>query len=124
TTTELLSSSPRPQSADTGRCQKVRLNRKNLKYYTPSIAPSGLLVYSGRSFLKWQGNFFSGALKLKHLNRVDINSENKPINEQRLLTKLEERMRCVIQDSHEGWIYLSTDSGKILRLKPVVKQEK
>ncbi|MCP3852241.1 MAG: PQQ-dependent sugar dehydrogenase [Gammaproteobacteria bacterium] len=95
-----------------------------VKYYTPSIAPSGLLVYSGRSFLKWQGNLFSGALKLKHLNRVDINSENKPTNEQRLLTKLEERMRCVIQDPHEGWIYLSTDSGKILRLKPVIKQEK
>ncbi|MDE0519013.1 MAG: PQQ-dependent sugar dehydrogenase [Bdellovibrionales bacterium] len=43
-----------------------------VKYYTPSIAPSGLLIYSGKKFKKWKHHFFSGALVLKHLNRIKI----------------------------------------------------
>jgi glucose/arabinose dehydrogenase len=88
-----------------------------VKIYVPSIAPSSLLLYSGKAFPDWQGNLFAGALKLRHLNRIVINSDNKAIAEERLLESLNERIRCIIE-SPEGWIYLSTDSGKILRLKP------
>ncbi|MCK5648573.1 MAG: PQQ-dependent sugar dehydrogenase [Gammaproteobacteria bacterium] len=88
-----------------------------VKVYIPSIAPGSLMLYSGRAFAKWQGNLFSGALKLTHLNRIVISSEAEAIAEQRLLETLGERIRCVVE-SPEGWIYLSTDSGKILRLKP------
>lgn len=90
-----------------------------VKIYIPSIAPGSLIVYSGKAFPKWRGNLFSGALKLRHLNRVVINSDRKAIREERLLEKLDERIRCVIE-SPEGWLYLSTDSGKILRLKPTI----
>ena len=88
-----------------------------VKVYVPSIAPGSLLLYSGKAFPKWQGNLFSGALKLQHLNRVTINPELQAINEERLLKPLNERIRCVIE-SPEGWIYFSTDSGRILRIKP------
>ena len=88
-----------------------------VKYYVPSIAPGSLMLYSGKAFPEWQGNLFAGALKLRHLNRVAINVDNKALEEQRLLKELNERIRCVIE-SNEGWIYLSTDSGRILRLKP------
>ena len=93
-----------------------------VKYYVPSIAPGSLLVYSGKAFPKWQGNLFAGALKLKHLNRIIINEETKAVAEERLLIKLNERIRCVIEGS-EGWIYFSTDSGKILRIKPIASND-
>jgi len=93
--------------------------KQPVKYYVPSIAPGSLLVYSGKAFSQWQGNLFSGALKLRHLNRVVIDAANKAVAEQRLLKDLDERIRCVIE-SPEGWIYLSTDSGRILRLKPLI----
>jgi aldose sugar dehydrogenase len=89
-----------------------------VKYYVPSIAPGSLMLYSGKAFPQWQGNLFAGALKLKHLNRVVINDNAKAIAEQRLLESLNERIRCVVE-SPQGWIYLSTDSGKILRMTPI-----
>ncbi len=43
-------------------------------HYTPSIAPSGLLIYSGKKFPHWKNSFFSGALVLRHLNRLELPS--------------------------------------------------
>ena len=34
-----------------------------LLYWVPSIAPSGLIRYRGKEFLKWQGDFLVGSLK-------------------------------------------------------------
>ena len=87
------------------------------KVYIPSIAPSSLLLYRGDAFPAWRGSLFSGALKLSHLNRVVVDDAGNIIGEERLLESLGERIREVIQ-SPEGWLYLSTDSGKILRIKP------
>lgn len=89
-----------------------------VKVYIPSIAPGSLMFYSGHAFPKWKGNLFSGALKLRHINRIVLNSENKVIKEERLLESLDERIRALIQ-SPKGWIYFSTDSGKIYRIRPV-----
>ena len=88
-----------------------------VKYYIPSIAPGSLIVYSGKAFPNWKGNLFSGALAKRHLNRVEINLDGKAVDEERLLEKLWERIRAIVE-SPEGWIYLSTDTGKILRIKP------
>jgi len=88
-----------------------------IKVYTPSIAPGSLLLYSGNAFPKWKGNLFTGALKLRHINRVILNQEGKAIKEERLLEGLDERIRSLAQ-SPEGWIYFSTDSGKIYTIKP------
>ena len=89
-----------------------------VKYFVPSIAPGSLIVYSGKAFPAWKGNLFSGALAERHLNRLEIDMDGNAIAEERLLEKLRERIRAVVE-SPEGWIYLSTDMGKILRLKPV-----
>ncbi len=88
-----------------------------VKVYIPSIAPGSLLLYSGKAFDNWRGNLFSGALALQHLNRVALSDSGEAIQEERLLVDLEERIRCIVE-SPEGWLYLSTDSGKILRLRP------
>ena len=89
-----------------------------VKYYVPSIAPCGLLIYSGKKFKHWRGHFFSGALVLEHLNRLKINQKNIVEEEERLLSSLELRIRDVVEDK-EGFIYVSTDDGKILRLQPL-----
>jgi len=88
-----------------------------VKVYIPSIAPGSLLLYTGNAFPQWQGSLFSGALKLLHLNRVSISADNKAVDEERLLGDLDERIRALAQ-SPEGWIYLSTDSGKLMRMRP------
>ena len=94
-----------------------------VKQYTPSIAPGSLLFYSGDAFPAWRGNLFSGALKLRHLNRVTLNKEGKATGEERLLTKLNERIRSLAEASN-GWLYFATDSGKIYVMKPVEFKEK
>lgn len=88
-----------------------------IKVYIPSIAPGSLIMYSGNALSRWKGNLFSGALKLRHINRIVLDKEGQVIKEERLLESLDERIRALAQ-SPEGWIYFSTDSGKIFRILP------
>ena len=88
-----------------------------VKQYTPSIAPGSLLLYRGDAFPAWRGNLFSGALKLTHLNRVALSPDGRAVEEERLLVDLKQRIRALAED-HQGWIYLSTDTGSIWRLRP------
>ena len=89
-----------------------------VKFYTPSIAPGSLILYSGKAFPAWEGNLFAGALKLTHLNRVVLDLTGRAVAEERLLEGLGERIRAIVE-SPEGWLYFSTDSGRILRLRSV-----
>ncbi|MBT4265968.1 MAG: PQQ-dependent sugar dehydrogenase [Deltaproteobacteria bacterium] len=91
-----------------------------VKVYIPSIAPGSLILYSGKAFRSWKGNLLAGALKLTHLNRVTLDKAGRAVSEERLLESLGERIRGLIE-SPEGWLYLSTDSGLILSLRPVEK---
>ena len=93
-----------------------------VKQYTPSIAPGSLLLYSGKAFPAWRGNLFAGALKLKHINRVSLSEDGKAIGEERLLTSLDERIRA-LAESPQGWLWFSTDSGKLYVIKPVVAKD-
>ncbi|MCY4523851.1 MAG: PQQ-dependent sugar dehydrogenase, partial [Halobacteriovoraceae bacterium] len=90
-----------------------------LKVYTPSIAPCGMTFYFGDKFPAWNGSLFSGSLKFRHLNRLEIRG-NKVITEERLLKELDKRIRDIVQGPL-GFIYLSTDDGFILRLRPYNK---
>ena len=90
------------------------------KVYIPSIAPGSLLMYSAEAFPKWKGNLFSGALKLRHINRIVVNDIGEVIKEERLLESLDERIRALAQ-SPDGWLYFSTDSGKIYSIRSTMK---
>ena len=39
-------------------------------YWDPSIAPSGLLIYSGKMFPDWRGDIFVGSLKFNYIARL------------------------------------------------------
>jgi len=85
--------------------------------FKSSIAPSGLAFYTGDKFPEFHGNLFSGALAGTALWRVVLGGPDghQEVLRERLLAHLGERIRDVRQGA-DGWIYLLTDSGKLLRL--------
>ena len=91
---------------------------KSVKTYIPSIAPSSLIQYSGNAFLDWQGFLISGALKLQHLNLINVDNNDQEVEEIRLLENQYGRIRSVIEDKR-GRIYFANDAGTIYRLKPI-----
>ena len=80
-----------------------------IKYWVPSIAPSGMAFYTGDLFPAWKGNLFVGALAGQMLVRLELDGE-KVVKEERLLTNLRERIRDVRQGP-DGALWLATDSG-------------
>jgi glucose/arabinose dehydrogenase len=93
-----------------------------LKYWVPSIAPSGMAFYTGNLFPAWKGNLFIGALRGELLVRLELDGE-KVVKEERLLTALGERIRDVRQGP-DGALWLLTDNpnGRVLRLTPAKSQ--
>jgi glucose/arabinose dehydrogenase len=86
--------------------------------WTPVIAPSGMIFYTGEAFPGWRGDLFVGGLKSTALVRLDLNGDTIG-HEERLLENLGKRIRDVVQGP-DGAIYLLTDerNGEILRLSP------
>jgi glucose/arabinose dehydrogenase len=84
--------------------------------WTPCIAPSGLVFYTGHEFPHWQGDLLAGGLVLRQIRRIDF--ENGNIVGQTTL-QFEDRIRWVGQ-GHDGGIYVLTDEidGKLLRIVP------
>ncbi len=81
-----------------------------------SIAPAGLVFYSGDKFPEYKSNLFSGALAGTALWRVVLSSDGKSeVFRERLLASRGERIRDVRQGT-DGWIYLLADNGKLLRV--------
>jgi glucose/arabinose dehydrogenase len=89
-----------------------------VKYWVPSIAPSGMAFLSGNLFPAWRGSLFVGALAGQALVRLTLDGE-RVTGEERLLRELRERIRDVRQGP-DGALYLLTDDsrGAILRLAP------
>ncbi|MGM0422209.1 MAG: PQQ-dependent sugar dehydrogenase [Pseudomonadota bacterium] len=83
--------------------------------WTPSIAPSGMVFYTGDEFPEWQGDMLIGALAGQHLHRVSV--DNGEIEQQILLEDFGKRIRDVAQ-SPDGGLYILTDEadGKLIRL--------
>jgi glucose/arabinose dehydrogenase len=90
-----------------------------VRYWVPSISPSGLAFYTGAAFPEWRGSLFLGALSGEALVRLELDG-TKVVHEERLLEDLGERIRDVRQGP-DGRLYLLTDSsdGALLRLDPV-----
>ncbi|SEN12971.1 PQQ-dependent sugar dehydrogenase [Nitrosomonas marina] len=86
-------------------------------FWTPSVAPSGMLFYTGSLFPGWRNSLFVGTLAGQHLIRLSV-SKNRVLGEDQLL-KNTLRYRDVEQGP-DGAIYLLTDEddGKILKLVP------
>jgi glucose/arabinose dehydrogenase len=96
-----------------------------LVYWVPSIAPSGLVFYTGDAFAAWQGNVLVGSMMRGrvrgsgHLQRLTFEN-GRAITREPLLLELRQRIRDVRQGP-DGLIYVLTDEnpGVLLRLSPV-----
>ncbi|MEO1039907.1 MAG: PQQ-dependent sugar dehydrogenase [Pseudomonadota bacterium] len=87
--------------------------------WSPSIAPSGLAVYSGALFEGWAGDLFVTALAGEALHRIVLDEDGAVIGEELLLAERGERLRHVLEGP-DGALYVLTDSddGAILKLTP------
>jgi glucose/arabinose dehydrogenase len=86
-------------------------------HWTPSIAPSGLTIYSGASFPAWRGNVFLGALSGLNLRRLELQDGSVAHEEVLQVTPGRQRIRDVRQGP-DGLLHVLTDAGALLRLEP------
>jgi glucose/arabinose dehydrogenase len=84
-------------------------------FWVPSIAPSGMLFYTGNLFPEWNGNLFVGALAGQHLVRLVLNGD-RVVAEEKLLVDLKQRIRDVRQGP-DGAVYVLAGNS-LLRLSP------
>ena len=94
--------------------------------WLPSIAPSGLLRYTGHAFPAWQGNLFIGSGRRGGVNgtggleRIVFGADWGELRRETLLTDLRQRVRDVAQGP-DGLIYVLTDGPEmaVLRIAPL-----
>jgi len=92
-----------------------------LKYWVPSIAPSGMAFYTGDLFAPWRGNLFVGALAGEMLVRLEVNGDQVG-KEERLLQDLHERIRDVRQGPDSAlWLLTDNAAGRVLRVSPATQ---
>jgi glucose/arabinose dehydrogenase len=90
-------------------------------FWVPSIATSGLMVYTGSVFADWRGSMFVGGLNGQQLARLTLDG-TEVVAEETLLQGLG-RIRDVRQGP-DGYIYLAIDHREaeptaVVRLEPV-----
>lgn len=87
-------------------------------YWDPSIATSGLALYTGDLFAQWKGNLLVGGLSGARLARLVL-AGGQVVGEETLLADRGDRIRDVRQGP-DGAVYVLTDerSGELLRIAP------
>ncbi len=84
-------------------------------YWDPSIAPSGLLVYSGKLWPQWRGNLFVGSLKFDYISRLS----GTPLREVEQIKGPEtERVRDIVEASDGSIWFISVGEGAVYRMTP------
>ena len=89
-------------------------------FWIPSIATSGLMIYSGDRFPAWKGDLFVGGLAGQQLSRLTLDGQSV-MNEETLVQRIG-RIRDV-REGPDGFIYVAIESSdgtptRIVRLEP------
>lgn len=93
--------------------------------WSPSIAPTGLMIYRGDRFPAWKGNLFVGSGRRGEipytggLERVVLGADMGDVRRETLLTELHQRVRD-FAEGPDGLIYVLTDgnANAVLRIEP------
>ncbi len=93
------------------------------QFWVPSIATSGLMVYTGDKFPMWYGNIFSGSLAGEQLARLQLDDDYRNVVVEETLVYDIGRIRDVRQ-GQDGYIYLAVsdrngEPTSVVRLEPV-----
>jgi glucose/arabinose dehydrogenase len=91
-----------------------------LREYTPGPAPSGVAFYTGDQFPSWKNDLFVSSLKGRSLLRIKVSIDEKIIEEETLIASAYGRIRDVTTGA-DGFIYVISDNGKLIKLSPISK---
>ena len=91
-------------------------------YWVPSIAASGLIVYTGSRFPAWHGNIIAGGLAGEQLARLTLSDDGTKVMTEETLLPYIGRIRDVRQGP-DGYIYVAIEDRTraptpIVRLEP------
>ena len=91
-------------------------------FWVPSIAASGLMVYTGSRFPQWNGNLFAGGLAGEQLARLTLNEEGTKVMMEETLIPYIGRIRDV-RMGPDGLIYVALEDRSraptaVIRLEP------
>lgn len=82
-------------------------------YWDPSIAPSGLLIHSGKMFADWKGDMFVGSLKFDYISRLS----GTPLREvEQIKTAQTGRVRDVVEAPDGSIWFISVTDGAVYRI--------
>jgi glucose/arabinose dehydrogenase len=97
-------------------------------YFTPTIAPSGMVFYTGDRYPGWKNNLLVGALAGQQLRRLEIS--NDTVTHQEVVFNKFGRVRDIVQGP-DGYLYVALQMpgqvlsaptmGTVARLVPVAK---
>jgi glucose/arabinose dehydrogenase len=100
---------PEPEGAEVGKFDEAVLD------WSPSPAVSAITFYEGKAFPRWKDSLLMGSLKQMDLFRIVLDGD-RPVVQETLLHGLN-RIRDV-RVSPEGYVYVLTDAGELVRLVP------
>lgn len=83
-------------------------------WWTPSVSPGSLTIYTGDKFPEWKGDALVGALSGEAFIHVDIDGDRARKADS---WPMGARIRAVDQGP-DGSVYLLEDKGRLLRLDP------
>jgi glucose/arabinose dehydrogenase len=94
-------------------------------FWVPSIAISGIEVYTGDKFPNWKGNVFVGGMRqgeipgTGQMQRIVFNDKTEELRREPMLVELRQRIRDIRQGP-DGYLYLLTEEnqGALLRIEP------
>lgn len=82
-------------------------------YWDPSIAPSGMMIYSGRMWPEWRGSMFVGSLKSDYISRL----AGKPLQEVEQFRSAQTGRVRDVQEAPDGSIWFASETeGAIFRI--------
>lgn len=84
-------------------------------YWDPSIAPSGLMIYSGTLWPEWRGDIFVGSLKFDYISRLDDDNVREV---EQLKSRETGRVREIMEGPDGAIWFLSVERGALYRVTP------
>lgn len=84
-------------------------------YWDPSIAPSGMAIYSGKLWPEWRGDFFVGSLKFGLISRIDGDTMTEA---EQIEGPETDRVRDVREGPNGAIWFISENNGAIYRVTP------
>jgi glucose/arabinose dehydrogenase len=84
-------------------------------YWDPSMAPSSLMIYSGKLWPDWMGDLFVGSLKFDHISQL----KGRTLHEvDQISGPQAQRVRDVVEAPDGSIWFISITNGAIYRMTP------